>query len=347
MNKTYYYAKPGNQPQGPFDENDLRNLLSKGEINEQTNVIEKGQAQWSKIRDLFPSAQESDFPLPPHPSYQDRYASTPPRKTLHENCEQVFLQVSALNILIDKLLYKVFGHEKYVPKFKNFVSFTCNITSVLTIISTILCAFVMVETTMKTEMTGGLFIGTLVGGFLSGVFFQYIVNLFSRVNISYIFGPSPAMSSMLIPKLFSISLIFAAIGLLIMIFISSSYMILILIFAFISVLYMIWLHLNSDKIFMQIDESTARGSWDLISYFGYIIRYTLVSVQTLTPIWLSMYIVLSIVLLVNERTPQEIKFIGNPAICLPGCLIPVIINFIYMILSIIPDFVSRMLGKRR
>lgn len=51
--KKYYYAHAGGSPEGPFSENELRMLLSQGKINGTTNVIQKGQQQWSLIKNVL------------------------------------------------------------------------------------------------------------------------------------------------------------------------------------------------------------------------------------------------------------------------------------------------------
>ena len=73
--KKYYYAHAGGSPEGPFSENELRLLLSQGKINGTTNVIQKGQQQWSLLRDVLkdneparrpdsvPSSSEVFFPV--------------------------------------------------------------------------------------------------------------------------------------------------------------------------------------------------------------------------------------------------------------------------------------------
>ena len=135
-------------------------------------------------------------------------------------------------------------------------------------------------------MSGGAFMAALAGGFLLGILLQYVSGLFSKANANYFFGRKPALSSMLLPRLNVILLCALLLGTIVSLFFAKGVGIFLAILGLVSLLYMIWLHLNCDRLFMKVTDKEASGPSDLIGYMMYQLRFSLVAAQTLIPVWL-------------------------------------------------------------
>ena len=147
--------------------------------------------------------------------------------------------------------------------------------------------------TVEGGLSGGAIMAALIGGILVGVLLQYVVTLFSRANIGYFFGRKPVLSSMLIPRLASILGVLFIVATIIGICALKGVMIVVGILVLVCLFYLVWLHLNCNRIFVDINEQDASGSSDLIGYMMYGLRYMLVAGQTLTPLWLLVLSLLS------------------------------------------------------
>ena len=322
--KTYYYAPPGGQASGPVSEQELRKLLEQGTIHESDNVIRKGETQWRQIRQALKnydqSGKDTAFvpspipvflpPLPTERQEENRVSAIDGAVQIMDIVEKT---LNDLNTFIDNRLYSLFGFRKLVPHFKKWVNFTIHLTSVMTILTSILFAFAVasiasepqpmymtpystfnpraMETAQKavesdSGMSGGTFMAALGGGFLLGVILQYISGLFSKANVNYFYSRKPVLSSMLLPRLNVIILCILLLGTLISLFFAKGIFIFLAILALASQLYMIWLHLNCDRLFMEVTDKEASGPSDLIGYMMYQLRFALVAAQTLIPVWL-------------------------------------------------------------
>ena len=322
--KTYYYAPPGGQASGPVSEQELRKLLEQGTIHESDNVIRKGETQWRQIRQALKnydqSGKDTAFvpspipvflpPLPTGRQEENRVSAIDGAVQIMDIVEKT---LNDLNTFIDNRLYSLFGFRKLVPYFKKWVNFTIHLTSVMTILTSILLAFAVasivsapksmymnpyftfntraMETAQKAAeanggMSGGTFLTALGGGFLLGVILQYISGLFSKANVNYFYNRKPVLSSMLLPRLNVIILCILLLGTLISLFFVKGLFIFLAILALASQLYMIWLHLNCDRLFMEVTDKEASGPSDLIGYMMYQLRFALVAAQTLIPVWL-------------------------------------------------------------
>ena len=322
--KTYYYAPPGGQATGPVSEQELRKLLAQGVIHESANVIRKGETQWRQIKHMLKDHEQTGRdeafvpppvpacfpPLPTERHEENRVSAVDGAARMMDIAEKT---LNDLNTFIDNRLYSLFGFRKLVPHFKKWVNFTIHLTSVMTILTSILFAFAVasiasepkpmymtpystfnpraMETAQKavesdSGMSGGTFMAALGGGFLLGVILQYISGLFSKANVNYFYSRKPVLSSMLLPRLNVIILCILLLGTLISLFFAKGIFIFLAILALASQLYMIWLHLNCDRLFMKVTDKEASGPSDLIGYMMYQLRFSLVAAQTLIPVWL-------------------------------------------------------------
>ena len=91
---------------------------------------------------------------------------------------------------------------------------------------------------------------------------------------------------MLLPRLNVILLCALLLGTIVSLFFAKGVGIFLAILGLVSLLYMIWLHLNCDRIFMEVTDKEASGPSDLIGYMMYQLRFFLIAAQTLTPVWL-------------------------------------------------------------
>jgi len=62
----WYIAKNG-ETKGPYSENDLKNLISSGEVDESTYVWKEGFENWKKAKEAIPNLFNSTPPPPPPP----------------------------------------------------------------------------------------------------------------------------------------------------------------------------------------------------------------------------------------------------------------------------------------
>lgn len=193
--------------------------------------------------------------------------------------DKVTSSMNGLNAFIDRLLYNVFGFEKLVPLFKKWVKFSNMLTSIMTILATTLMAFAIATIasapsprfspysnpyshfspsssmeTVEGGLSGGAIMAALIGGILVGVLLQYVVTLFSRANIGYFFGRKPVLSSMLIPRLASILGVLFIVATIIGICALKGVMIVVGILVLVCLFYLVWLHLNCNRIFVDINE---------------------------------------------------------------------------------------------
>ena len=314
----YYYASPEGQPAGPVSWQKLCQLLEQGAIQKSTNILRKGENQWLPLghilKDQEQPASSRDFFPPPLPPERREEASVSAISGVVHSMDMVEKILNDLNTFIDKRLYSLFGFRKLVPHFEKWVHFTIHLTSVMTILASMLLAFAVasflsaprapmyanpytsfnpraMEATQKAAeadsgMSGGAFMAALAGGFLLGILLQYVSGLFSKANANYFFGRKPALSSMLLPRLNVILLCALLLGTIVSLFFAKGVGIFLAILGLVSLLYMIWLHLNCDRIFMEVTDKEASGPSDLIGYMMYQLRFFLIAAQTLTPVWL-------------------------------------------------------------
>lgn len=387
-NKKYYYAHAGGSPQGPFSEQELRELLSQGRINENTNVIEKGQQQWSLIKHVLKDHElpkrsaafvPSATPAPFSPGQVERHEGG--RGAAYggaaQSMDRAVEGINDLNVFIDKLLYKLFGYGKLAPYFKKWVNISVNLTSMLTILASVLVAFAIasIVSTPKamyaspyssfnpramdavqkaaeadSGMSGGTIMVALIGGFLLGVVLQYISGLFSRANVNYFYGRKPVLSSMLWPRLNVIGLIIFVVGTIISLFALKGVGIFLAILVLASLLYMIWLHLNCDRIFMEVTEKDASGPSDFIGYVMYQLRFTLVAVQTLTPVWLLGLSIMCCATIFSDDKGGIIVSLLPTKLSIWGIIggitlltMPVVLHLCYIFLSLWPELLLSVL----
>ncbi|WP_298084004.1 DUF4339 domain-containing protein [uncultured Akkermansia sp.] len=309
----YYYASPDGQATGPVSERELRRLLEQDVIHQSTNVFRKGESQWIQLRHVLKSqgqpANDRTFFPPPLPPERKKEAPVSAEAGIARSMDMAEKIFNDLNTFIDKRLYSLFGFRKLVPYFSKWVNLSIHLTNVMTILASVLFAFAAAsifsaprksvymnpyasfDTAQKAAeadggMTGGAFITALGGGFILGILLQYVSNLFSRANANYFFGRKPVLSSMLLPRLNVILLCMALLAAVVSLFLAKGVFIILAILSLASLLYMIWLHLNCDRLFMEVTDKEASGPSDLIGYMMYQLRFCLIAAQTLIPVWL-------------------------------------------------------------
>lgn len=312
--QIYYYASPGGQTSGPVSEQELRRLLEEGAIQKSTNIFRKGENQWLPLKRMLPDLErpadgEPFFPPPPRRERQ-KEAPVDAAGGVVRSMDMVEEKLNCLNTFIDKCLYRLFGFRKLVPYFEKWCHFSIHLTNVMIMLASVLFSFAvasmlsaprvsmysgpyssfnpraMEAAEADSGMSGGTFMVALLAGLLAGILLQYISGLFSKANVNYFFGRKPVLSSMLLPRLNIILLCVALLGTIGSLFLAKGVFIFLVILGLISLLYMIWLHLNCDSLFMEVTPREASGPSDLIGYMMYQLRFSLIAAQTLIPVWL-------------------------------------------------------------
>lgn len=129
-------------------------------------------------------------------------------------------------------------------------------------------------------------------------------------------------------------------------------MALLVIASMLMLVYMIWLNLNSDNIFIEVKEKEASATSDLVGYIRYQLRFFLIISQTLLPICflalssLGLYIIFS-----NTESPFAKIIVGILAnISIPAGVTllcaPILIHFAYVLLSVIPELISSIMRNK-
>ncbi|MCD7798790.1 MAG: DUF4339 domain-containing protein, partial [Akkermansiaceae bacterium] len=386
--QLYYYASPEGRAAGPVSEQELRRLLKEGVIRPTTSVLRKGENQWLPLgymlNDPEPPAGGEDSFRPPLPPEQQKgaHASIAGAVLSMEALEE---KLNILNSFIDKRLYSLFGFRKLVPYFEKWVHFSMHLTSLMTILSTMLLAFAIasvlsapppkvllyanpyapllypgaMETAQKAAeaeggMSGEYFLKALAGGLLLGILLQYISALFSKANINYFFGRKPVLPSMLLPRLNIILLCIALLGTIYWILSLNGVYIFLAVLGLAALLYMIWLNLNCDRLFMEVAPEEASGSSDLIGYMMYQLRFFLIAVQTLIPLWLlglCVFYCVTIfsadkegrwILMLIEEVKEDVSVFSIIS-CLFLLAAPVALHLIYIVAALVPELLLSIL----
>lgn len=347
--QTYYYNDADGKITGPVSEQELRQLLDQGIIQMSTDILQKGEKQWINLSDVLNLPKQSeptnDFP-PPSKEYNDN------KKSL--NIEKLEKNINNINSLVDNYLYKIFNFDKLLPYFKKWIDLSVTLTNVLTILTCIIITFAWLSVQyMDSSIPFGVMITSIIGSTLIGVLVQYVSGLFSKANINYFYSNKPVLSSMALPKSNAIILILALIGHIFVLY--NAYeiiMALLVIASMLMLVYMIWLNLNSNKIFIEVKEKEASATSDLVGYIRYQLRFLLIISQTLLPICflalssLGLYIIFSntesifakiiVGILANISIPA-----GVTLLCAP-----ILIHFVYVVLSVIPELISSIMRNK-
>lgn len=367
---TYYYLNANRQTIGPVSEDELRRLLDQRILNASSHVIRKGENQWIRLSQIL---KIEELPFPPAPVHEAPVAVT--RQTL--NLKAIEQYLDGINTSMDSWIYRIFGFGKLVSGFPKWTNLSVHLTSVLTVLMCVLGTFAvrtaicaphpmsnlfMSEAAKKaaeesSKMSGGEFIGYLLISFLAGVLLQYIVGLFSKANIDYFYERKPKLSSTLWPRFNVILLCLLLLGGIYCFFkMSGTIYAVSIVVGMLIVMYLIWLHLNSDQLFLDIpDKKEPSGTSDLIGYITYSLRYMLIALQTLTPVWLLLLNGLFVYILFSEEATnyasaliREFRYKSDALTdILPLLLLPIAIHLGYIIFSLIPELLLAILhGKK-
>ncbi len=373
---AYYYADANRQTTGPVTEEELRRLLAQGILTASSNVIRKGENSWMRLSQALNI--EDTLYTPPSPPIKS-ISEEVDRKNL--NIKSVEQHLDGINSSIDSLLYRIFGFEKLIPHFNKWVNITVHMTGVLTVLLCVLATFAartvictpkpritifmtpeQIEAAEKaaeesSKMSGGEFIILLICGLLTGILLQYIAGLFSKANLSYFYERKPTLSSMLWPRF---NVILLCLVLLFEVYsffkLPGSLSAVIAVTGILTVMYFIWLHLNSDKLFLYISgKNEASGTRDLIGYMTYSLRYLLIAAQTLTPLWLLILNgVCAYVIFSDKSVSMFFDFVMDFNLSFEDFLLllaiilpPIAIHLGYIAFSLVPEVILAILHNRK